>query len=190
MSLRRQRRTSLPQLPSLPTPARAPSLTPLVRVPRQRRTAESNRPYPPKPDGYLYSLGEWVVEYYLTRIKGYKKIGQDGDEYTTTAVIPNRSFFRQVQVRGLGIFVNTDDTRIDFLIPQGAGVALRDIAIDPYDNFTHPNPALDLLKRTVLMDQQSILLIWLENDRLVAGDFQIIDDALRGIDTSARAHGG
>jgi hypothetical protein len=40
MSLRRQRRTSLPQLPPLPTPARAPSLT-LGRYTVQVRSLET-----------------------------------------------------------------------------------------------------------------------------------------------------
>lgn len=190
MSNRRQRRATLPKLPQLPAAPRVAAYTGLTRVPRQRRTAESQRPYPPPPDGYLYSLGEWVVEFYLTRIKGLKKVGQDNDEYTTAAVIPGRSFFRQVSIAALGIFINTDETRIDFLIPQGPGGVTRAIALDPISAFTHPNPTLDLLKRTVLWQQQRIALIWLDDERLIAGDFTVIDDALRGVDQSSRAHGG
>lgn len=190
MSNRRQRRTTLPKLPQLPAAPRVGAYTGLLRVPRQRRTAESARPYPPAPPGYLYSLGEWITEWYLTRILGYKKINAAGeDEYSTAVVIPRRSFFQQVRVQALAIFLNTDETRIDFLVPQGGG-QIRSIALDPYDDFTHPNRALDLLKRTVLEQQQGIRLVFLENDRLLAGDFQIIDDALRGVDTSSRGMGG
>lgn len=188
MTNRRQRRATLPRLPQLPGPTRPPELAGLLRIPRARRTQESTRPYPPPPPGYLYSLGEWVVEYHLTRHLGYKQIGPENGDYTTTAVVPGKSYFRQARVRGLGIFVNTDDTRIDFLIPQGAGAHIRAIALDPYSEFTHPDRALDLLKRAVL-GREGIDLIWLEDTRLVAGDTQIIDDALRGIDSSQRAHG-
>jgi hypothetical protein len=138
MSNRRQRRATLPRLPQLPGPTRPPELAGLLRIPRERRTQESQRPYPPPPPGYLYSLGEWVVEYHLTRHLGYKQIGPENGDYTTTAVVPGKSF--------------------------------------------------DLLKRAVL-GREGIDLIWLEDTRLVAGDFQLIDDALRGIDSSQRAHG-
>jgi hypothetical protein len=182
----RQRRAKLPKLPQLPGAPRVSGLkTP--RIPRQRRTAESQRPYPPPPPGYLYSLGEWVVEDYLTRVKGWQKIG--GGEEDTPVPIPQRSFYQQVRVKALSIFVNTDETRIDFLIPQGTGGSMRAIALDPYDTFTHPDASLDLLKREVLEKQQGIRLVWLENARLEAGDYQIIEDGLRGVDTSGRAHG-
>lgn len=185
----RQRRATLPKLPQLPSAPRAGSGVKTPRIPRQRRTAEAQRPYPPPPPGYLYSLGEWVVEHYLTRIKGWQKIGATDDDYTTTVPVSGRSFWQQVRVPALGIFVNTDETRIDFLVPQGRGAPVRSIALDPYDPFTHPNASLDLLKRTVLMQQMQIQLIWLENARLEAGDYQMIEDALRGVDTSARSTG-
>lgn len=184
----RQRRATLPKLPQLPSAPRVSGVkTP--RIPRQRRTAEAQRPYPPPPADWLYSLGEWVVFFYLTRIKGWQKIGTTDDDYSTTTVIPGRTFYQQVRVHALSIFVNTDETRIDFLCPQGAGSMVRAIALDPYDPFTHPNASLDLLKRTVLMDQQKIQLIWLENARLEAGDYELIEQALRGVDESARATG-
>src|SRR6187402_137921 len=102
----RQRRAQLPKLPQLPAGPRVSGLkTP--RVPRQRRTAESQRPYPPPPAGYLYSLGEWIVEYYLTKIKGWQKIGGDLDAGNTPVPIPQRSFYQQVRVPALSIFINT-----------------------------------------------------------------------------------
>lgn len=127
-----RRRATLPKLPQLPTGPRPGGGVRTPRIPRQRRTAESQRPYPPPPPGYLYSLGEWIVEWYLTRVKGWKKIGAAGDDYTTTTLVPGRSFWQQVRVPALGIFVNTDETRLDFVIPQGAGGQVRSIALDPF----------------------------------------------------------
>lgn len=185
----RQRRAKLPKLPQLPGAPRVSGLkTP--RIPRQRRTAESQRPYDDPPTDWLYSLGEWVVYYYLTKIKGWQKIGGDLDSGDTPVPIPQRSFYQQVRVRALSIFVNTDETRIDFLIPQGTGGSVRAIALDPYSPFTHPNASLDLLKRDVLEKQQGIRLVFLEDSRLESGDFQLIEDGLKGIDTSLRGTGG
>lgn len=184
----RQRRAQLPKLPQLPAGPRVSGLkTP--RVPRQRRTAESQRPYPPPPADWLYSLGEWVVFYYLTRIKGWQKIGSTDDDYTTTTAVKGRTFFQQVRVHALSIFVNTSETRIDFLVPLGSGGSWQAIAIDPRDPFTHPDEALDRLKRIVLEQQQRIRLVFIENVRLIAGDFEVIEQALKGIDESSVSGG-
>ena len=186
----RQRRATLPKLPQLPSAPRAGGGVKTPRIPRQRRTAEAQRPYPPPPQDWLYSLGEWVVYYFLTRIKGWQKIGATDDDYSTTTVIPGRTFYQQVRIPALGIFVNTDETRLDFVVPQSRGGAWRSVGIDPFSDFTHPNPSLDLLKRTVLEQQQNMRLVFIEDARLEAGDFEVIEQALRGIDESSRGSGG
>ena len=63
------------------------------------------------------------------------------------------------------------------------------IAIDPYTEFTHKDAALDRLKKVVLLQQQKILLVFIEGARLVGGDFEVIESALKGRDESQRALG-
>ena len=180
MTQRRATLPTLPQLPSAPRPAGAAAVKGF-HVPRPRRGRSALTAYPPPPPGFPGPLAEWVVIWYLTTVKGWKRIGQGSPP------IPGRSFYYQVRVAGLGIFVNTNETRVDFLIPLGRGLT---IALDPISPFTHPNRALDILKRAVLGQQLHITLIWLEDARLVAGDFELIELALRGVDSSYRAHGG
>lgn len=69
---------------------------------------------------------------------------------------------------------------------RGLAVKCDRSHLTPFDPFTHPNVSLDRLKRTVLEQQMNIRLVFLENVRLIAGDFQVIEDGLRGIDTSDR----
>lgn len=171
----------LPSLPALPgNPPRNAPPAPRAALPkRDRVTEKSLTPYPPKPAWFVNSLAEWVVYWYLTTVKHWKRIGPNPP-------VLGRSFFYQVSIPALGIFTKTGSTRIDFLIPQGSG-PYKAIAIDPYNNFTHSDSSLDKLKREVLLVQEHILLIWIETARLEAGNFRPIEDALRGIDTSARA---
>lgn len=182
-----RRGTSLPRLPQLPAPPRPVGASKIVgfKIPRPRNTRESLRPYPPPPAGWLGPLAEWIVVWYLTTQKGWKQVGPGSPP------IPGKSFYYQVRIPALSIFVNTNNTRVDFLIPlgYGSGGGYNTIAFDPYSEFTHPDRSLDILKRTVLLQQQRILLIWLEDARLVAGDFDVIEAGLRGVDQSGRAMG-
>lgn len=172
------------RLPALPTirghASRGPTPPPRAALPRRERvTQKSLTPYPPKPAWFRNSLAEWVVYWYLTAIKKWKRIGPNPP-------VLGASFFYQVSIPALGIFTKTESTRIDFLIPQGSG-PYKAIAIDPYNTFTHRDSSLDKLKREVLLVQERILLVWIETAKLEAGEFRPIEDALRGIDTSARA---
>jgi len=183
------RRTSLPKLPNLPSPPRprGAAKTPGVRIPRPRQGREALRAYPPPPADWVNPLDEWVVYYYLTQRKGWKKIGEGSPP------IAGRSFYYQVRVPALSVFVNTRDTRIDFLIPLGrgsGGAGYSAIAIDPYTEFTHKDSSLDQLKKTVLLRQNRILLIFIQAQRLEGGDFEVIEAALRGRDESPRSTGG
>lgn len=183
-----RRGTSLPRLPQLPTPPRPVGASKIVgfKIPRPRNTRESLRPYPPPPAGWLGPLDEWIVTFYLTTKKGWKKVGPGSPP------IPGKSFYYQVRIPALSIFVNTDNTRVDFLIPlgYGSGGGYNTIALDPYTEFTHKDASLDRLKRTVLLQQQKILLIFIESARLEGGDFEVIESALRGRDESQRSLGG
>ena len=181
-----RRTTSLPRLPQLPTPPRAVGASKIVgvRVPRPRNTREALRGYPPPPADWKGPLAEWVIAWYLTTRKGWKRIGPGSPP------ILGKSYYYQVRIPALGIFTNTNDTRVDFLIPLGyGGGGYNLIAIDPYTEFTHKDAALDRLKKVVLLQQQKILLVFIEGARLVGGDFEVIESALKGRDESQRALG-
>lgn len=176
----RTRAARLPTLPKLPGPPRPQSLPGAINLPRNKRvTRDDFLGYPDPPADWVNSLAEWVVFWRLTTFHKMKRIGPDSPP------VEGRTFFYQVSIPALGIFTKTESTRVDFLIPQGGG-QVQTIAIDPYNNFTHADEGLDMLKRQVLLQQEQILLIWIETAALEAGQFSRIDDALMGSDTSAR----
>jgi len=183
-----RRTISLPRLPQLPSAPRPVGSSKIVgfKIPRPRNTREALRGYPPPPADWPGPLAEWVVAWYLTTRKGWKRIGPGSPP------IPGKSYYYQVPIPALGVFVNTQDTRVDFLIPlgYGSGGGYNTIAIDPFTAFTHKDPGLDRLKRAILLQQQRILLIFIDGARLEGGDFEVIEAALRGKDESSKSLGG
>lgn len=169
-------------LPSVPELAGGP--------PRTRYKLQPELPYPPPPPGFLHSMEEWVTLYYLTTARltfcgerNLKRVGPGQEP------VRGETFFFQVNVPVLGVFAQTEATRIDFLLPGFGSAGYEGLCLDPITPFTHPDPALDLLKRAVLATQANLQLIWLDGASLLAGDFQVIEDALHGADQSSRARG-
>jgi hypothetical protein len=81
-------------------------------------------------------------------------------------------------------------TRVDFLIPGFGDAGHEALVIDPYNEWTHPHIETDYFKRATLATQASIQLVWIHTSSLEAGDFAIIEAALRGDDQSPRANQG
>lgn len=175
---------TLPAMPRLDLPS-VPELGGGPR--RERYRLRPATPYPPQPPGFLNSLAEWVVMWWLT--EGRATIGQPTLQRVGPAQEPERgrTFFYQVRVPVLGVFAQTEETRVDFLIPGYGGAGYEGLCLDPYNTFTHPDPAHDLLKRQVLADQANLQLIWILTDRLEGGDFDVIEQALAGHDESPRS---
>lgn len=156
---------------------------------RQRLRLRPEHPYPDPPPWFVNSLAEWVVYYWLTtgrRSRGLPGLREVGP---TTPPVRGETFFYQVQVGNLGQF-QSEATRIDFLLPGFGGAGYEALAIDPANSFTHNDPILDLFKRASLADQENIQLVWIDTERLEAGDFDVIEAALRGEDQSSLARTG
>lgn len=172
-------------LPKLPSPPRPAALAGGARPPRGGGfTQESFRGYPEPPAWFVNSRAEWVVYWYLTARKGWKRVTNGSPP------VRGRTFFYQVSIPALGIFTKTESTRVDFLIPGLGAAGYEALAIDPYNEFTHAAGGLDRLKRQVLDQQEGIQLVWIHTSRLEAGDTAVIEQALRGVDVSPRALGG
>lgn len=164
-------------------------------TPRNRyRLAARREPYPPKPDWFLNSLGEWVVYWYLSQ--GREQVGNGANFRRVSEGQPPiqaNSFFYQIRLEALGLFALTATTRIDFYLPGLGGPGYRGLVLDPYNEAVHggfgvgnEGLALDLAKRQVLAEQAQARLIWLHSSRLDAGDFETIEQALAGHDLSPR----
>jgi hypothetical protein len=170
------------RLPSLPGDFPTPR--------RERLRLQDATPYPPKPDWYAQSEPQWVCYWWLSQ--GRKSRGLPTLRPVGPNAPPERgaTFFHEVRIPVLGIFARTEETRVDFLIPGYGGAGYDALAIDPANAFTHPDPAMDLVKRQVLAVQANIQLIWIDTARLEAGDFDVIEAALRGDDQSSLARTG
>jgi hypothetical protein len=128
---------TLPSLPRLDLPS-VPELGGGPR--RERYSLRPGTPYPPPPPGFLNSLAEWVVMWWLT--EGRATIGQPTLQRVGPAQEPERgrTFFYQVRVPVLGVFAQTEATRVDFLIPGYGGRATRGCASTPTTTTPTPTP--------------------------------------------------
>ena len=160
-----------------------------LTLPRNRYRLTDDPPWLTPPDGWMQSLAEWVVWWWLT--EGRRSIGQPTLRPVGRGSPPERgrTFFFQVEVPNLGNF-QSEVTRVDFLIPGYGDAAYEALAIDPYNEFTHPDIGLDYFKRATLATQANIGLTWIHTSRLEAGDTTVIEAALAGRDESPRANEG
>jgi hypothetical protein len=167
------------RLPGIPELAGGP--------PRARPRLQPPPRWLTPPPGWVNSLAEWVVFHYLTEgregFSGRQNLRVVGPRQ---GPVRGLTFFYQVQVPNVGHFAS-EVTRVDFLLPGFGDAGYEALAIDPRNNWTHPNPTLDLFKRETLATQAGIQLIWVETDRLEGGDFQVIEDALAGQDQTSLA---
>jgi hypothetical protein len=166
---------------------RLPSLPGDFPTPRRRRyRLQDDTPYPPKPERFVNSLPEWVVYWWLSqgRRPRLRPVGPNAP--------PERgaTFFYQVRPPIFGVFARTEEVRVDFLLPGFGSAGYEALAIDPRNAWTHRDPDLDILKRQQLAVQANIQLVWIDTERLEAGDFQVIEAALRGEDQSTLARLG
>lgn len=185
MSNRRAQGYTIP-LPR-PAPLGLPAQEPFPRPPPTRYTLRPKLDWDTPPDTWEHSLAEWVVYWYLTAGReGYsglpnlRRVGPD--------VEPERgaTFFFQIEVPNLGLFAS-EVTRVDFFLPGFGSVGYEALAIDPRNDWTHPDPLLDLLKRQTLAVQAGVQLVWIDTGRLEGGDLGVIEAALRGEDESSLA---
>jgi len=150
------------------------------RVPRsQGVTRKSLRGdlFEPRP-GWTGSLNEWVVYAVLTRRLGYTAINEGGrDFYYGNVDIPLPGYLRGGKFRA------------DFIIPYGptrklgAGFGYTAIIFDPYNEYTHADHALDLLRKN-LLEQARYQYIFMEENALMADPEGIVRLGLRGRDVS------
>lgn len=150
----------------------APGAPGLGRRPRLKK----GQTYPDPPRWWLGPVPEWIVYWYLIWRKKYEE-GKD--------------FYYQAPVFVPFLFQSRDFTRIDFLIDLGplskAGMiaGFTALCLDPFTEFTHPDPQADKDKRTEL-EKQGYLLIFLDVEMLKNGPRRVIEAALRGQDLSNR----
>lgn len=170
----------------LPT---VPEFAGALRVPRPRLAYPLG--YPPPPPGFVNSLAEWVVMYYLTTARAILGNGPNLRLLHGVAPVePRRSFFYQISPPVLGVFSRTEATRVDFLCPGFGSAGYQAVAIDPYNEYTHPDVGLDYAKRNALAIYDNTQLIWIHTSRLENGDFAVIEEALQGGDSSPRHTAG
>lgn len=166
-------------LPSVPELAGGP--------PRTRYKLTETPRWMTPPPGWLNSLAEWVFFWYLsegrTAFCGKPTLKRVGPMQEP---VRGETFFYQIRIPNLGHF-QSEVTRVDFLIPGFGDAGYEALACDPRNNWTHPNPTLDLFKRETLATQAQVQLVWIETDRLENGDLQVAEDALMGIDSTSLA---
>lgn len=142
----------------------------------RRLTFHKGQAFPDAPRWWLGPVNEWIVYWYLT----FKKHYEEG-----------RDFYYQAPVFVPFLFQSRDFTRIDFLVDLGprsrAGKLGKytALALDPFTEFTHPNPQADRDKRTEL-DKAGYLLIFLDATMLQGAPARVIEAALQGQDLSNR----
>lgn len=170
-------RARLPRLPRLPgggALSRPAGYSGAVRIPRVRLNQDSFRPYPPMPSGWVGPLSEWIIFDYFVRVKKWEL---------------NVDFWKQValpfasNVKGF--------TRADYVLKNGLlgkGTApgqWRAIVLDGLNPFTHKDASRDRLKFQVFA-RYGYLLVWINTSELERNPRRVIENAIRGIDTSFR----
>lgn len=143
---------------------------------QRTKKVPKGQPYPNPPPTWTASVGEWVVYWYLTRVKKY---------------VEKQDFYYQSPVFAPYLFSSRDFTRVDFLIdfgPQSQAAPIGDykaLCFDPITAFTHPDMRLDKEKRRELADA-GYLLIFLETTDLLLRPRELIEAGLVGRDLSSR----
>lgn len=93
-------------------------------------------------------------------------------------------YYYQRALPAPGLFAKKPFTRADFILP-GYGKALRGLVLNPISVLTHPTPWLDLRQRDVLA-RGGWQEIFLDQGPLMRDPVLVVNEALRGIDRSAR----
>jgi len=162
------RGATTPRLPRAELPG-------LTGVPRAK-TPTHTYVWPPPPQTWLASIGEWITFWYLMYIKRWEF---------------NRTWYYNGRVFLPFYFASRDWTQADFIVDLGPGsqagmlAPYRAIVLDPITPFTHPDPQRDRDRRTAL-DEEGYLLIFLEEWALMFQTRRVLEDALRGRDVSTR----
>jgi len=180
MTKPRKERSQRPDILRVPTLALPAELAGAAKAPRDD---DGEIPvWLTPPVGYEGgSVAEWTCYWWLK----YHKKFREGIDFTA-----------QTSVYAEG--VNRDNaTRVDFRLPIGldhpasAPGAFAAVAWDPITPFTHRDRNADLVKRDRLADPQgaNTLLVWIDGAALEAHPFDILEDALQGIDRSGRGQG-
>lgn len=100
-------------------------------------------------------------------------------------------FLYQVAIPAPGLVRSRGFNRADFwILPSGkngspGGAFSRGIVINPYSEFTHPNPSKDRLERAILA-RAGFLEVYIAEPSLLADPSYYVGLALRGIDVSDR----
>lgn len=158
----------------------------IARVETPGRTLEGPKVKPtkaPKPLGiwpnppaeWGYSLGEWIVKWYLQERRHFV----EGTDYyhQSFAYVPF-------------LFANTNRTNVDFVIPYGPGTKLginfrfKALIFDPYVDFTHDRE-FDLKRKQALYDE-GYDLVFFEAKMLERDTENVIERGLLGQDLSDR----
>lgn len=135
--------------------------------------------YKEMPGSWGYSLGEWIVYWYLTERKRFRL---------------EEDFYHQSFAYAPFLYAGRDDTRADFLIVYGALTRLgynstyKALIFDPYSEFTH-DVETDERRRRELADE-GYQLIFMDQDALERDYANIIESGLKGRDLSNRGPGG
>lgn len=175
---------------TIPQPARPttglPDIPELGGAPRRvRYQLRPPSPWLTPPPDWLHSVAEWVVFWYLTEGRA-EETGLPNLKVVSATQPPVRgeTFFYQIEIPNLGLF-QSEVTRVDFFLPGFGSVGYEALAIDPRNDWTHPDASLDVFKRATLGQQANIQLVWIDTARLEAGDLAVVEQALRGEDVSS-----
>lgn len=133
--------------------------------------------FPPPPPEWLASIGEWIVFWYLDRVKRWT--------YGQTWYYNSRLFLPY-------FYTSKDFTQADFIVDLGpssqAGMLTpyTALVLDPITPFTHPDPGHDKDRRDALA-AEGYRLVFLDEVPLKFQTRQVLEAALRGRDTSSRS---
>lgn len=131
--------------------------------------------YPPVPDSWGYSEGEWIIYWYLSKVKGFA---------------PERDFYHQAFAYVPFLFARKTDTSADFLIPYGFNSRLgfntdyQALIFDPYDDFTH-DAEFDR-QRLIALEETGYKVVYMKQQDLMLRHKEIIEAGLQGRDLSDR----
>lgn len=143
----------------------------------RRQTVKRVQPFPNPPRWWQGPRTEWIVYWYLTKVKRWQE---------------DKDFYYQAPVFAPFLFSSRDFTRVDFLIDFGPASEAgqigryRALGLDPITPFTHPDPAFDRRRRDEL-EEAGYLLVFIEGSMLETNPRDVLEQALRGRDVSTRS---
>jgi hypothetical protein len=148
------------------------------KLPKVRELGVS-QPYGDMPDWWQYSLGEWIVYWYLVYVKHF---------------VPEKDFYHQSIAFVPFLYQDIDVTQADFLLdygpdtPLGVSNRYKALIFDPFDPFTHD---MDTdIKRRMLAGEAGYLIVFMLQAMLESIPETVIEAGLKGKDLSDRGDGG